>query len=170
MKIYIAGPITGHDPDTVKKRFGSAAAELRDLGFEPVNPDDMSGWGLSWETYMCLTLEILRSDEIDAVYMLKDWMLSEGARVERNVAKIKKIPIYYESDGWIQKLKERAERPYDAMGDDQGRGGSVETKVEDPGDTWYRENFVDYKGSPDALIEAIKRGDGIPQEKREVKK
>lgn len=32
-------------------------------------------------------------------------------------------------------LKERADRPYDAMGDDQGRG--------DAGDPWYRENFVD---------------------------
>jgi len=122
MKIYIAGPISALSPDEVNCRFGSAAAELRDLGHSVVNPVDMSGWGLSWETYMCLTLEILRSDEIDAVYMLKDWGLSEGARTERSVAKIKKIPIYYETDGWSQKLKERAERPYDAMGDDQGRG------------------------------------------------
>lgn len=125
MKIYIAGPISGLPISEVERKFGSAAAELRDLGFEPVNPVDMSGWGLSWRAYLHITSEILQSGEIDAVYMLGDWLQSKGAALERSWAHLNGIPVYYENTGWIQKLKERAERPYDAMGDDQGRGGGI---------------------------------------------
>lgn len=164
MKIYIAGPISGHDPILVDTYFKTAALELKILDIEPVNPNDMSGWGLSWEAYMRIAETILRSGEIDGILMLEGWERSKGARLEHAWAVLDKIPIYYEKDGIHEaaKLKERAERPYDAMGDDQGRGGSAETRTQDPGDSWYRENFKP-NCSEDALIKAIKRGDGIPR-------
>lgn len=182
MKMYIAGPISGLDPIWVENRFKTAALELRILGIEPVNPTDMSGWGLSWEAYMRIAETILKTGEIDGVLMLEGWERSKGARLEYAWAVIENIPIYHEEDGILEaprKLKkERSERPYGAMGDDQGRGGSAETRIQDPGDTWYRENFVEkyddrpevyhkLKSEDSAIIEAIKRGNGIP---REVKK
>lgn len=174
MKIYIAGPISGLDPEIVKNNFKTAALELRDLGHSVVNPVDMSGWDLSWEAYMCIAETILKTGEIDGVLMLEGWEHSKGARIEHAWAVVENIPIYYEEDGILgpsQKLKkERAERPYDALGDDRGRGGTA--------DDWYQENFVErYDDQPkfyhklefgdDAIIEAIKRGNEIP---REVKK
>lgn len=168
MKIYIAGPISGKSRPELISSFGVAADDLRDLGHSVVNPVDMSGWGLSWEAYMRIAETILRSGEIDGILMLEGWERSKSARLEHAWAMLDKIPIYYEKDGIHEaaKLKERAERPYDAMGDDQGRGGSAETRTQDPGDSWYRENFKP-NCSEDALIKAIKRGDGTP---REVKK
>lgn len=176
--MYIAGPISGHDPEIVKHRFKIAALELKILDIDPINPTDMSGWGLSWEAYMIIAEAILlRSGEIDGILMLEGWEDSQGAKIEHTWAELNKIPIYYEKDGILEAttLKERAERPYDAMGDDQGRGGSAETKIEDPGDTWYRENFVEkYDDRPEvyhkievegsAVVKAIKRGNGIPGE------
>lgn len=191
MKMYIAGPISGLDPIWVDNNFKTAARVLKILDIEPVNPNDMSGWGLSWEAYMSIAETIFKTGEIDGVLMLEGWEHSKGARLEHAWAVLDKIPIYYEKDGILEparKLKkERAERPYDAMGDDQGRGGSAETRTQDPGDSWYRENFVGKNDdeidaelcklyqknvkinySDDAIIEDIKRaGERLS---REVKK
>ena len=122
MKIYIAGPIAGKSRPELISSFGIAADDLRALGHKVVDPTDMSPWGLSWGTYMRITREILISGDIDAVYMLKGWEGSRGATTEYRWARGLGLPIYEEADGWIEHQKR---------------------KVKDPGDAWYRENFVE---------------------------
>ena len=164
MNIYISGPITGRTPEEVQAAFGTAAEMMRAEGFTAINPADISGWGLSWTTYMHIAREILISGEIDAVYMLEGWEGSRGAKLEREWALSMGKPVYheekakrrgtaaryYERERRAQVLKDRAERPYDAMGDDQGRGGTA--------DDWYRENFVE------KYDDGKKEGNGIPRE------
>lgn len=156
MNIYISGPITGRTPEEVQTAFGLAAEMIRAEGFTAINPADISGWRLSWTTYMHIAREILISGEIDAVYMLEGWEGSRGATLERKWALSMGKPVYYERERRAQVLKDRAARPYDAMGDDQGRGGTA--------DDWYRENFVEKYDDGKSLIENIKEGNGIPRE------
>lgn len=117
MRIYISGPITGRTPEEVHAAFGLAAEMYRAEGFTAINPADISGWGLSWTTYMHIAREILISGEIDAVYMLEGWEGSRGAKLEREWALSMGKRVYYEE--------------------------KTKAKIQDPGDTWYRENFVE---------------------------
>lgn len=129
MNIYISGPITGRTPEEVQAAFGAAADMIQAEGNMPINPADISGWGLPWVVYMHIAREILISGEIDAVYMLEGWEGSRGARLEREWALSMGIPVYYEE--------------------------KTKAKIQDPGDTWYRENFVEKHDDA---------GDGIPRE------
>lgn len=142
--VYLSGPISGRSRLDVASRFRAAAVDVahrldeRGERAQIVSPADMSGWGLSWITYMDLAKRILRSGEIDVIYMMAGWEDSEGAKIEHWIAEQEGIEILYEeaeSAKHAQKLKDRSERPYDAMGDDQGRGYT--------GDEAYRRDFVE---------------------------
>ena len=138
--VYLSGPISGRSRLDVASRFRAAAVDVAHLLAERgesaqiVNPADMSGWGLSWDTYMAIAETILRSGEIDAIYMMAGWQDSEGAVREQAWAILEKIEILFEVTP--EKLKERRKRPYDALGDDQGRGGYT-------ADEAYRREFVE---------------------------
>jgi len=83
MRVYVAGPMTGL-PEFNYPAFRSAAAQLRELGFDVEDPstntnptpDDYHGWlraGLE---------QLIRSD---GVALLDGWEASGGARLEVNV-------------------------------------------------------------------------------------
>ena len=85
MKVYISGPITG--TDDYMERFKVAEIFLRGQGHEVVNPaveNSELPTGTSWERYMGESLRMLC--ECDAIYMMRNWMMSRGARLERSVA------------------------------------------------------------------------------------
>lgn len=195
--VYLSGPISGLDPIAARTYFTDAKLRLIaeaakksprvDEQVNVVNPMDMAGWGLSWDTYMEIAETILRSGAIDEVYMLSGWQWSEGAKIEHRIAEEEGIAILYEDGPQVpmepfdfcckcerrviektnyyannkiyasiskcanedkcrnavelykkhtEKLKERRERPYDALGDDQGRGGYT-------ADEAYRKEFVE---------------------------
>lgn len=96
MKIYISGPITGIDEYESLRAFNDAADKLARAGLTPVNPRRISGWGLTWETYMQIAQTILYSGEIDAVLMLKGWEKSKGATIEKTWAEANGIQIIYQ--------------------------------------------------------------------------
>lgn len=96
MKIYISGPITGQDPLDTERKFARAACIINRAGHVPVDPIDMADWGLSWKTYLQIAGEIIRSGELDAIYMLSGWKRSRGAVIEWTTARAMRIPAIYQ--------------------------------------------------------------------------
>ena len=86
MRIYISGPISGHE-STYEAAFAAAADTLRRGGHEPANPATIQlGDGASWSDYMDAALPMLATCQ--GIYLLPGWRTSSGARVEATVAQI----------------------------------------------------------------------------------
>lgn len=86
MSTYIAGPMTGH-PDWNYPAFHEAAAQLRGIGYDVVNPAEMHEPRQvlhSWEWYMRRSLHAMLG--CDELVLLPGWEGSRGARLERQVA------------------------------------------------------------------------------------
>ena len=91
MRLYIAGPMTGI-PDLNFPLFHAAAARLRALGFDIVNPAENRAppSGL-WQDYMRLALaQLVRCD---GVAVLPGWDDSRGASLEVHIAKALHMPV-----------------------------------------------------------------------------
>ena len=85
MKIYISGKISGDDPQAVRDKFVYAAQQVRDMGHEPICPlDNGLGWEDQWRDHMVADNAMLF--QCDGIYLLPDWHLSIGARIEANIA------------------------------------------------------------------------------------
>lgn len=85
MKVYISGKMTGLQTRQVEKKFQDAVNKLLIEGYIPVNPAVMEyNKGLDYEDYMHVAIAML--DVCDAIYMLKDWGDSPGARRELRYA------------------------------------------------------------------------------------
>ena len=88
MAVYICGKVSGLDYEQVCKKFAKADEQLWAMGFkEIINPLKAvpPSWENDWESCMrlCLTKMLARCDTI---YLLKDWTLSKGAKLEFMVA------------------------------------------------------------------------------------
>ena len=105
MRIYISGPISGQDKRRTLDRFRNAADAIAAAGHTPVSPTQISGWGLRWSTYMQIAIDVLKSGDIDAVYMLCGWRDSFGACLERYIAQASGIPVFHQNrdDGILYK-------------------------------------------------------------------
>lgn len=84
MRIYVAGPMTGH-PDLNFPAFHAAAAELRALGYHVENPAEINA-DPSAQWLDCMRADIARLVTCDAVHMLPGWEKSRGAKVEHGLA------------------------------------------------------------------------------------
>jgi hypothetical protein len=86
MKIYIAGKITGLPKPKVFNKFEDAEIFLRLKGYNPVNPMKISPYveGKKWVDYMISDIKQLM--QCDAIYLLRDWHESNGARIEKTIA------------------------------------------------------------------------------------
>lgn len=103
--IYISGKITGDD--NYRTKFATAENRLTRDGYDVLNPVEVGdrldrlyqGAGLAaptWSEYMRKCL--LAISDADAVYMLRDWEESRGARLEHHIASELGIKIVYEED------------------------------------------------------------------------
>lgn len=88
--IYVAGPMRGK-PDNNRAAFNAAAKMLAERGWHPINPVDIefvlpcvnSDGGLdSRRLSDLLHAELAFVARADAIYLLKGWEASEGARHE----------------------------------------------------------------------------------------
>lgn len=102
-KVYIAGPMTGYKNFNFDAFF-KAEAELTGQGykvFNPANKDaeagvvDGAGWDngddqklmqSGWDFKEAFTWDCCKAIEADAIYMLRGWEKSSGARAEHAVA------------------------------------------------------------------------------------
>ena len=84
-RIYIAGPMTGIE-DYNFPAFNRAARMLRESGWVVENPADHGVVeGASWSDY--LAYDLTRLGACGAVYLLRGWQNSKGARLEYLIAK-----------------------------------------------------------------------------------
>lgn len=92
MKIYIAGPMTGIR-EFNRPAFMFTAARLQGKGHVVLNPATLPD-GLEQREYMDICLAMLRC--CDAIYLLKNWNQSAGARAECALAEKLNLEIIYE--------------------------------------------------------------------------
>ena len=105
MLIYISGAISS-DPD-YRVKFLKKQMELEEKGHKVINPSRIGDMlpELKHEQYLHIDKALI--DICDAVYFLKDWGLSKGAREEYEYVKdinhtIKKYCTMRENnDGWV---------------------------------------------------------------------
>jgi hypothetical protein len=89
MRVYLAGPITGH-PDYHEK-FAAAADKLRAEGYSVFNPASSNQEGRKLKDIMSFVLGQLC--ECDAIAMLPNWSLSRGASIEWYLARYLNLEI-----------------------------------------------------------------------------
>ena len=92
MKVYISGKITGDA--NYKQKFKNAENTLLSAGFEVFNPAEQEDTGKSWTWYM--RKDIAGLMECDAIFLLKDWEESRGARLEYYIAQRLEMKIFRE--------------------------------------------------------------------------
>lgn len=88
-RVYISGPISGHDLEKRRKEFKIVQNYLEFRGYEVFNPMEN---GLPAEAtthqHMHRDLSVLTREEepFDAIYMMKKWLHSAGCKLEFDVA------------------------------------------------------------------------------------
>ena len=97
MKMYISGKIYGLDYADVEQKFNDAEEFLSGLDIEVVNPLKN---GLQndapWINHICDDIKLL--DGCDAIYMLNDWIDSDGAGIEYDIALRTGKDVWFESN------------------------------------------------------------------------
>lgn len=90
-KAYIAGKITCDDD--YKAKFNAAEKVLTDSGYLVMNPAILP-LGFSHGDYLHICLAMV--DIVDVVFLLPDWIYSEGAKIEKDHAERygKKVKYY----------------------------------------------------------------------------
>ncbi len=111
--IYVAGPMRGYE-DYNYPSFDDRATMLRSVGWNVVNPAELDREGgkpmadpmafspdTNYEDHEFMRSALRRDmvaicDECTAIYMMRDWENSRGAKAEWHLAKALGLIIYYE--------------------------------------------------------------------------
>ena len=92
-KIYISGPISGHDIEERRAAFAAVERMLREEGLEVVNPLNVAfPEYCTHEQYMRVDIALLIG--CDYIYLMKGWDESLGASTEFVVATSAGIEVY----------------------------------------------------------------------------
>ena len=97
MKVYISGKITGLPFLGVQVKFQVAELLMENLGLEAVNPLK-NGLSLEDEWKKQLLVGIDNLLLCDIIYMLDNWLDDTRARIEKNIADEKGIPVWFETN------------------------------------------------------------------------
>lgn len=96
MKLYVAGAMSGL-PDHGYPAFHAAAAQLRAVGYDVVNPAELDGetpWDDSRDRWgECIVRDLEALNTCDGLCLLDGWEFSDGAAVEHTFAQGKGLPI-----------------------------------------------------------------------------
>ena len=102
MDLYVAGPMSGM-PESNYPAFNEAAQRLRDVGYNVVNPAEVSLEREEGVHYV----DFLREDLVQmltcrGIAVLPDWWKSTGARNEVNVGGLLKMPVRTVAE-WLER-------------------------------------------------------------------
>lgn len=92
-KVYLSGKITGDS--NYRQKFNAKTEDLLSYGYVVFNPAVLPD-GFEYEDYMDLDLLIL--SRCDAIFLLRDWKSSLGAKRELEEAKRLGLQILTEDD------------------------------------------------------------------------
>ncbi len=92
MRVYIAGPMTGHK-NLNFPAFERAAKSLRHRGHVVVSPHEDDASDLSWGALLSQDVAIIACSGVEAVVVLPGWETSRGARLETFVAMLCRMPV-----------------------------------------------------------------------------
>lgn len=95
-KIYIAGRVTGLPYDEVREKFARAETMLLNKGYNPVNPLRHVNCKASAADAMKVCIPLLC--ECTAIFLLSDWIYSEGAKIEAYTARYTQKRVINEED------------------------------------------------------------------------
>jgi hypothetical protein len=94
-KLYISGAISGHDINSVIKRFGECERLYTSRGFEVRNPlNNNVPYKASYKEHMIADIKMLL--ECDSILMMRGWENSKGANLEKHIAEVLNFKIIYE--------------------------------------------------------------------------
>lgn len=103
MRVYISGKITGLSEQEYTKNFKKAQARMEMMGHEVLNPveqtkaiQNVTPWKMTYEEMMGHCLIALGS--CDAIYLMKNWRDSPGAKYEKDTAVAQGKEIIAETD------------------------------------------------------------------------
>lgn len=99
-RIYISGPISGHDIVERRKAFKEVEWMLQAQGYEPVNPvaeADNHPEDVTTHEHMKRDIELIMT--CDYIYMMRRWTHSKGCKVEFDVATSIGLPVLFEEAG-----------------------------------------------------------------------
>ena len=96
-KIYLSGPISGHDIDERRKEFRRVQTQLEKAGYDVVNPmENGLPEGATTNQHMKRDIELLLT--CDAAFMMLRWTHSAGCITEFHVAHSIGLEIQFEQD------------------------------------------------------------------------
>ena len=99
MKIYIAGKVRGLK--NYREVFKAAEKKLQAKGHITLNPAELPE-GMNAEDYMRICIPML--EVADAIYLLKNWRDSQGAKVEKAYAECQGKMIFF--DDWENEVEQ----------------------------------------------------------------
>ena len=103
-RIYISGPISGHDIEERRQTFKKAQLVLEAQGYKVFNPME-NGLPPDSTTYEHMRGDLACLVFCDAIYMLRRWTHSKGCKVEFDVATACGMDVYFEESGTMIKFE-----------------------------------------------------------------
>ena len=101
-RVYISGPISGHDKEERRRAFKEIQLRLEKLGLEVFNPlENGIPAEATTQRHMHRDLATLTREEnpFDLVYMMRGWLHSAGCKLEFDVATAIGMDVHFEEAG-----------------------------------------------------------------------
>jgi len=94
-KCYISGKITGLGLEVAKQNFHNAAVYVRSLGYEAINPMELTpiNDSFTWHDYMREDIRLLC--DCGSIFMQENYNESKGAKIELEIARSINLKIIY---------------------------------------------------------------------------
>ena len=103
-RIYISGPISGHDIEERRQAFKEKEWMLEAQGYEAINPME-NGLPAEASTHKHMKRDIGLLMTCDMIYMMRRWTHSKGCKVEFDVATSIGLPVLFEESGELIKFE-----------------------------------------------------------------
>lgn len=93
-RIYLSGPISGHDLKERQQAFAETQQRLESVGWEVVNPM-RNGLPADSSTHQHMKRDFELLLTCDTIYMMRRWLHSAGCKLEFDVATAIGLPVIF---------------------------------------------------------------------------